>query len=815
MSKFVIDQPSLVSVPYSQLCFSSLHTCCVIAERRLEGQRRSIFNLLPNRFNYVVRHFLKTLLGYSNILLLVFAVLFPYFLLAQNSTAFNASKVLPPPPDAAGFAKYGEIPVSLYTGVPNIEVPLYTLKSKDISIPITLSYHSGGIKVEEEAGWTGLGWSLNVGGVITRQIKGGNDLATLNDGFHGTYWVNNAQYQGYPYDPAIPTTMTQDYLGKVCLNQVDPEPDVFYFNMPGKSGSFILEKGQTPGANLIGTPMTSQKIDIKYDRSINKWVIRTVDGFTYQFGVKEIQEIKRTPPPIVSGGQVMLSQPVDEESSAYSTFYYYSTADFNIMAWYLEKIISPTNEQVTYVYDIDPVSGCGTGSWSKYGSRSVNFTDEYSDPIQISVQPGSTGTSCWGNLLGSNRIRERSQTFTSHIYLKEIQFRNGSISFSKSVRDDILSAHDVNNTPATGILNCTIGWGNNSALGPQKLDSLIIKDENGIIRKKIKLEYSYFNASNNASNKHLYKRLKLTKVSDCSSITGNCLPPYQFEYDETNPLPSKYSRALDFWGYYNGQTANPSRVSVGTYAPSGYASAKYIGDANRQPNGTFMTSGVLTKLTYPTGGYTTFQFEPNDYSIFSSSSFGITNFEADMVATNQLAYLNSTGGTTTDLVQNFTLTQSTDINVKSTLAYYPTIQNYSYPCCARNPFSGYDGYGSYISGTNYNTAEPYLEIRNNSTNALLYNLNLEQYALFLQTCTSPCNGAANSGHGAFLNKQAPLTLPAGSYKLILKQKQYWQMNSTLETKSLKTKTIPLVNGVYSKTGGGLRIKRVNSYNLSN
>jgi YD repeat-containing protein len=51
----------------------------------------------------------------------------------------------------AALGKYVEVPVSPYTGVANISVPLYEIKSRDISVPITISYHGGGNKVGEEA----------------------------------------------------------------------------------------------------------------------------------------------------------------------------------------------------------------------------------------------------------------------------------------------------------------------------------------------------------------------------------------------------------------------------------------------------------------------------------------------------------------------------------------------------------------------------------------------------------------------------------------------------------------------------------------
>ena len=42
--------------------------------------------------------------------------------------------VLPTSPQATEFIKYGEIPVQTYTGVPNISVPIYTLKTSSINI---------------------------------------------------------------------------------------------------------------------------------------------------------------------------------------------------------------------------------------------------------------------------------------------------------------------------------------------------------------------------------------------------------------------------------------------------------------------------------------------------------------------------------------------------------------------------------------------------------------------------------------------------------------------------------------------------------
>ena len=60
------------------------------------------------------------------------------------------------PPNAASLGKYGEIPVSYHTGIPDVSVPIYTLKEGPLHLPVSLSYHSQGVKVSETASWVGI-----------------------------------------------------------------------------------------------------------------------------------------------------------------------------------------------------------------------------------------------------------------------------------------------------------------------------------------------------------------------------------------------------------------------------------------------------------------------------------------------------------------------------------------------------------------------------------------------------------------------------------------------------------------------------------
>src|SRR5882757_10686882 len=74
---------------------------------------------------------------------------------------YDLKNVMPPSPNASSLGKYADWPVNEYTGVPNINIPLYELKGRSISVPVSLSYHASGIKVGEVAPSVGLGWSLN------------------------------------------------------------------------------------------------------------------------------------------------------------------------------------------------------------------------------------------------------------------------------------------------------------------------------------------------------------------------------------------------------------------------------------------------------------------------------------------------------------------------------------------------------------------------------------------------------------------------------------------------------------------------------
>src|SRR5258706_4536198 len=91
------------------------------------------------------------------------------------STEVDLLEKTPTSPNTGSLGRYFEFPVNMATGIPNIEIPLYAIKTGNIAIPIISKDHGGGIKVNDIAGRARLGWSLDASGSVIRKTNGLDD----------------------------------------------------------------------------------------------------------------------------------------------------------------------------------------------------------------------------------------------------------------------------------------------------------------------------------------------------------------------------------------------------------------------------------------------------------------------------------------------------------------------------------------------------------------------------------------------------------------------------------------------------------------
>lgn len=205
------------------------------------------------------------------------------FLKGQVTRNYFNTEHVSPSSTAASITKYGDISMNSASGVVNFSIPLFTVLGDELKLPIVLNYGYSGLRPAENAGWVGLGWSLENGGVITKTIKGKIDNSLDQNGFSGAY-VTNKLYNGLQ---DVETADFQQFLSSVNQGVYDTEPDVYSFSFPGYSGKFIIFQGQ-----CYSYP--NQKIKI-YGDGESDFTIVTEDGTRYLFGGKEITRSKGNP----------------------------------------------------------------------------------------------------------------------------------------------------------------------------------------------------------------------------------------------------------------------------------------------------------------------------------------------------------------------------------------------------------------------------------------------------------------------------------------------------------------------------------------
>jgi len=457
------------------------------------------------------------------------------FVATPLSAQVGSMRVDVPSPTAATLGKFGDVPVSLYTGVPDISIPIFTAQGRTFSLPIVLRYHAGGIRVEEIGGWAGLGWTLEAGGTITRTVRG-----LVDEGGGGYYCTGNTWYVGTNWQ-----NPSQTVFSNLTTEQLDGEPDQFFYDFAGRSGQFVMGPTSATITEYRATPY--QKLQIQpvgispscpggIGGQISSWIITSEDGTRYTFGAAETStDYNTTTPP----------GPIPAHFG-----------DSYTSSWHLTGIHTAGGDTATL-------------SYSTYVVR--HKLSSYREKFDF-ISGGQQN--CVPNQFDA--INEYQVTAQ---YLSSIS----------------TAAHTITFTPGATLRQDAL---NSQTLQPQepRLDKITVQTPTGMVLRIFQMDHDY----------SLGGRLTLKNVYE-QDRNGVSLPPHTFTYGGPT-LPERTSYALDHWGFYNGKTGNttsiPAAIGPGSVPLSG---------ADRGPDGAFATAGALTRVTYPTGGYSEFVYETNDY----------------------------------------------------------------------------------------------------------------------------------------------------------------------------------------------------------
>jgi YD repeat-containing protein len=471
----------------------------------------------------------------------------------------------PPSPEASALGKYVDHPVSTFTGVPSINIPLFEIKCGRITLPINVSYHGSGVKVDEIASRVGIGWVLNAGGAITRTVKGLPDDAgsTTTPPLIGD-WASN----GNGYFNRDASNMSLEYVENDPSSPLtnDLEPDVYFYNFGNKSGKIFFE------TRTLAYALNKDPIRISGPfNGTNRFVITAEDGLIYTFEAAEG----------TSSGTI-----------GFSTSY--------TSTWYITRID-------------DPVTG-----------KNIQFSYRTDMPTQL----GYTAIPFEGQGVTCSSSGGGSPTNIGVFYpkvLQKITYDEGYIEFKA----------DYNRSDLTGDKAYT------------EINQYIYADNTQSLKKGFNL--SYYTSSNGSAQEN--RRLYLETIKE-KGADGSFLPPYQFFYNNRDLLPERQSPQQDIWGYYNanGSTArgaykiyqhNYGDGSGRDYLPfdnPADPSTNVTPGVDRSSNGTVAGYGMLSKIIYPTKGYTLYNFELNTFDLYTGGGIRIKAI-ADYSADDQLLLL--------------------------------------------------------------------------------------------------------------------------------------------------------------------------------
>ncbi|PQV44585.1 YD repeat-containing protein [Jejuia pallidilutea] len=414
------------------------------------------------------------------------------------ASAQDLPEIIPPSPEVASFGKFSEVPISHYTGLPNISVPFTSFSVGEKSFPVSLSYHARGIKVEEIASRAGIGWALNAGGSISRQTRDkpdDGDGGYINRGnilmdalASGSFFTNKTVRTNYETADAYASTPPDRF------------PDQFNISAGSLSAKFIFSY-----VNDEPLVQNFSDIHIQYNMGnitqapfgtnlILSFVVTDKDGYKYYFGVSKdgLREARNWDKNI--GNYTFPSNSSYNLTS--SPFY------LNFNSWQLMDVESPNSELVSFVYQEET---------SIFHSRSYDKKE-------------NNGT-----------YTNYTSKIESHQYqLKEIIHKQGKI---------ILEANDDRQD-----LN-----------GGKELDFIKIYDNNLSSIKTFNLYHSY-PATVTDNNQHSQlisfesqaaKRIFLDSIVEVGK-NNTKKPAYVFTYND-QALPHRFSNSQDLWGFYNGK----------------------------------------------------------------------------------------------------------------------------------------------------------------------------------------------------------------------------------------------------------------------
>lgn len=435
------------------------------------------------------------------------------------------------------------------TGRATIRIPVYTIRTASFTLPISLSYTTGGIKAEQKNGPVALGWTLEAEPVISREVRGLPDE------------------QSFLYDKSNLTRLPDIYKARIGQGTCDVLEDIFHMKLIDASADFVLQ--QADSHQFI--PRLFHRPELKVSLGGNETKVN--DGFNNQLRV--IDE---------AGNKYLFGQDANARETT-NLVNYYSTQT----AWKASEITSPDGDRIGFSYYTNLPDEVYKGAYDYYATEDnypeyhvpsagtpphpgywmgVSGKENYFYMNGTTTQPGEAPKPIfekWGSV--GNRSYFGAVATVKVRPIKSIAFSGGTVSFSYSSTS-----------------NC--------------LEKILVKDANGNVVRSVTL------TQKKAGHNRIL--LEAVKIADGSGSTAET---YTMKYVGGDYDPA--TKAVDYWGYYNGKSGNTDLVPRQTVsiANNRQAYSFTIGGADKSGDLYCASTYSLSNITYPTGGKTVYTYD--------------------------------------------------------------------------------------------------------------------------------------------------------------------------------------------------------------
>lgn len=446
--------------------------------------------------------------------------------------------------------KFGGATPNLYTGTVSVSVPVYTYEDPDFTIPVSLSYGSNGYTPNVPANYVGLGWSIHAGGQIVQEVRGLSDFGATPY-IYGYSHFKESDFTGKTVELNVNDIRKNAYMYRFLYGtkSTETEPDIFSFNFMGHSGKFMFA-GQK--IHVFGTnhPQGEYAVEIE---EMPSW---TEKPYSRVITIMTGDGYKYTFAPLQENDLPISASRMQEDLKDWKSLAFETQNP--TQSWFLIRIVAPNQRTVSFEYE-----------------KSNLDVVTYQDTLKIEYSKNPIAHV-------PEQVRELGSV--------NPVFQLGNICIDNRVNIDFIYSDRVSEVGERYI--------------SRKLDTVRITRKSntgaGKILKECILKYDYSPQLNS----------NCSRVMFLSSVSIPGTGTYRMEYYHIDKgFPGHNLSNVDHWGYYNAGGASPDIALDSLY----FTNLDWTAVTGRKPDSSYAIRGMLSKIIYPTGGYTTFVYEPHTY----------------------------------------------------------------------------------------------------------------------------------------------------------------------------------------------------------